>query len=66
MASQALFIVKLLVVSLILSVAIKSVAPSLFIPPTATNALIAVLLPSTVMTVTFLWRYAAFRQQKTN
>ncbi len=66
MASQTLFIVKLLVVSAILSVAIKSVAPSVSIPPTTTNALIAVLLPAIVMTVTFLWRYAASSQQKTN
>lgn len=64
MGSQTLFIFKLLGISAILSVAIKYAAPSLSIPPTSTNALIAVLLPTIVMTVTFLGRYAAARWQK--
>ena len=63
MKSQALFIVKLLIVSAVLSVAIKFVP--IAIAPTATNALIAVLLPTIVMTVTFLFRYANISQQKT-
>lgn len=63
MKSQFIFIIKLLIVSALLSVIIKF-AP-IAIPATATNALIAVLLPTTVMTVTFLFRYANFRQQKT-
>ncbi len=62
MASQGVFVVKLFAISAILSVAIKF-AP-IYIPPTATNALVAVLLPTIVMTVTFLWRYATSRQQK--
>ena len=60
MKSQILFIVKLLIVSAVLSVAIKFAPIS--IPPTATNALIAVLLPTIVMTVTFLWRYANLKK----
>lgn len=63
MKSQALFIVKLLIVSAVLSVAIKFAPIS--IAPTATNALIAVLLPTIVMGITFLFRYANIRQQKT-
>ena len=62
MKSQALFIVKLLIVSAALSVAIKFVPIS--IAPTATNALIAVLLPTIVMGVTFLFRYANIRSAK--
>ncbi len=62
MASQGFFIVKLFAISAILSVAIKFAPMS--IAPTATNALIAVLLPTIVMTVTFLWRYAVSRQRK--
>jgi hypothetical protein len=61
MKSQAMFIVKLLVVSAVMSVVIKF-AP-IAIPPTATNALIAVLLPSVVMAIAFLWRYATIDQQ---
>ncbi len=62
MKSQALFIVKLLIVSAALSVAIKFVPIS--IPPTTTNALIAVLLPTIVMGVTFLFRYANLKSVK--
>ena len=62
MKSQALFIVKLLIVSAALSVAIKFVPIS--IPPTVTNALIAVLLPTIIMGVTFLFRYANLKSVK--
>ena len=60
MASQGVFVVKLFAISAILSVAIKFAPIS--IPLTATNALIAVLLPTIVMTVTFLWRYANLKK----
>ena len=62
MKSQAIFIFKLLIVSAALSVAIKFVP--IAIAPTATNALIAVLLPTIVMGVTFLFRYANIRSAK--
>ena len=62
MKSQTIFIVKLLIVSALLSVAIKEIAPRLAIPATTTNVLIAVLLPTIVMTVTFLWRYANLKK----
>lgn len=64
MKSQIFFIVKLLIVSAVLSVAIKFAPIS--IAPTATNALIAVLLPTTVMAIIFLFRYANLRQRETN
>ncbi|MBW4662777.1 MAG: hypothetical protein KME01_01015 [Chroococcus sp. CMT-3BRIN-NPC107] len=64
MASQTLFIVKLLTLSTVLSVAIKYIAPSFAILPTPTNALIAVLLPTIVMALAFLGRYAMMNQQK--
>lgn len=64
MANQALFIVKLFVISTILSVAIKF-AP-LSIALTTTNVLICVLSPTVIMAIAFLWRYAAISKQKTN
>lgn len=62
MASQTLFIVKLLVVSAIISVVIKFVPIS--IPATTTNALIGVLSPTLIMAIALLSRYAS-RQQRT-
>lgn len=62
MASQTLFIVKLLVVSAILSVVIKFAPIS--IPATTTNALIGVLSPTLIMAIALLSRYAS-RQQRT-
>jgi hypothetical protein len=62
MKSQTIFIFKLLIVSAVLSVAIKF-AP-VAISPTATNALIAVLLPTIIMAIALLWRYLTFSPQK--
>lgn len=62
MVSQTLFIVELLVVSVILSVAIKFAPIS--IPATTTNALIGILSPTVVMASALLWRYATSRQQQ--
>ena len=64
MVSQSIFIIKLLIVSALLSVAIKGFAPYLSISPTATNALIAVLLPSVVIAIAFLFRYANLKSVK--
>ncbi len=64
MASQASFIIKLLIVSAVLSVIIKFAPIS--IPPTTNNVLIAVLLPTIVMAIALLSRYAASRQQDSN
>jgi hypothetical protein len=49
-------VLKVLLLSAGLSVAIKYLAPSLNIPVTSTNALIAVLLPSLVMAMLLIWR----------
>lgn len=62
MANQSLFLVKLLGISVILSVAIKF-AP-IAIPPTTTNALIGVLSPTLIMAIALLSRHAISRQQK--
>jgi hypothetical protein len=49
-------VLKVLLLSAGLSVAIKYLAPSLNIPVTSPNALIAVLLPSLLMAVLLIWR----------
>jgi len=49
-------ILKLFLISAAISAAIKYLAPSLNIPVTSTNALIAISLPSIVMAILLLWR----------
>ena len=56
MNSSAGFVLKILVFSAVLAIAIKSIAPSFNIPATSTIALISVLLPTTVMGVALSWR----------
>lgn len=56
MNNQTWLILKLLLLSATLSAAIKYLAPSLNIPVTSTNALIAIILPSLVMAILLLWR----------
>ncbi|MBE9209636.1 hypothetical protein IQ244_24690 [Nostoc sp. LEGE 06077] len=63
MENQLSFIVKLLVLSALISLLIKYVLPSVALPATATNALILVLLPSMIMAIALFWR---FQTQKTN
>lgn len=55
-------IVKVLVLSAGVSVAIKYLAPFLAIPATDTNALIGVLLPTIVMGLILGWR-STFKPQ---
>lgn len=62
MTSQTLFIVKLLVASTILAVAIKFTPVS--IPATTTNALIGVLSPTLIMAIALLSRYANSHNRK--
>ena len=62
--TQTAFILKILIPSTLLSVLIKYAGPSLAIPETATNVLIAVLLPSLIMASILLWRIQT--QEKTN
>ncbi|MGF2035153.1 MAG: hypothetical protein RMZ43_007550 [Nostoc sp. CmiVER01] len=62
MQNQLVFVLKLLLLSALLSVLIKYAGPSLSIPVTATNALIIVLLPIAIMAITLLWRFQAQKQ----
>ncbi|MBW4616560.1 MAG: hypothetical protein KME21_25470 [Desmonostoc vinosum HA7617-LM4] len=62
MENQLIFILKLLVLSALLSLLIKYILPSLAIAGTATNALIIVLLPSVMMAIALLWRFQVQKQ----
>ncbi|ARV58510.1 hypothetical protein BZZ01_07525 [Nostocales cyanobacterium HT-58-2] len=61
MQNQFGFVLKVFILSAGLSVLIKYVFPSLYIPATATNALIMVFLPTVLMMGILLWRFQ--RQQ---
>jgi hypothetical protein len=62
--NQLGFILKLLLISALLSLLIKYAAPSLPIPKTDTNALIMILLPTVILAIALLWRFLA--QNKIN
>ncbi|MEH2024036.1 hypothetical protein [Nostoc sp.] len=62
MENQLGLVLKLLLLSALLSVLIKSAGPSLSIPATATNALIIVLLPIAIIAIALLWRFQAQKQ----
>ncbi|MCC5603871.1 hypothetical protein [Nostoc favosum] len=62
MQNQLGLVLKLLLLSALLSVLIKYAGPSLSIPATATNALIIVLLPIVIMAIALLWRFQAQKQ----
>ncbi|MDZ8188986.1 MAG: hypothetical protein RMX96_29550 [Nostoc sp. ChiSLP02] len=62
MKNQLDFVLKLLLLSALISALIKYVAPSLSIPATATNALIIVLLPNAIVAIALLWRFQAYKQ----
>ena len=56
-APQAMrFLLKLLLFSALLSLLIKYAAPFLWIPATATSALIMVVSPTMIMATVLLWR----------
>jgi membrane protein implicated in regulation of membrane protease activity len=55
------FIVKVMVLSVLLSIGIKYGGPFLPISANATTALIAVLLPSTVLAIVLGWRWQRYR-----
>ncbi|MBW4559812.1 MAG: hypothetical protein KME32_01430 [Mojavia pulchra JT2-VF2] len=55
-------VLKVLLLSTLLSLLIKYVAPSLMIPGTNTIALVSVLLPSVILAIALLWRFQ--RQNK--
>lgn len=56
MDSNTVFILKVLILSLIISVAIKYVGPYLAIPATSLNAIIAVSLPAILVGTFLIWR----------
>jgi hypothetical protein len=62
METQALFVLKVLVFSAGLSILIKYGGSTLDIAPTLTNVLLAVLMPTLIMTITLLWRTFQQRQ----
>lgn len=62
MENQLGLVVKVLLLSMVLSFLIKYVAPILPIPGTATNALILVLLPTVIMAIALAWRFQAQKQ----
>ena len=55
-------IIKVFMLSLVISFLIKDILPNFSIPATTTTALILVLLPTIVLAATLLWRMQ--RQQK--
>jgi hypothetical protein len=60
--NQMGLILKLLLLSALLSLLIKYAAPSLAIPTTASNALIIVLLPPVILAIALLWRFQVQKQ----
>ncbi|MEM6399994.1 MAG: hypothetical protein AAF757_07120 [Cyanobacteria bacterium P01_D01_bin.116] len=64
MKNQFIFVLKVLLLSAVISVFIKYVAPSLSIPETATNALIIILLPNVIMATLLIWQISG--RQETN
>ncbi|MGH8002979.1 MAG: hypothetical protein ACREPR_26975 [Brasilonema sp.] len=56
MQNQLGFVLKVFFLSAGLSVLIKYILPSLYIPATATNALIMIFLPVILLTSVLLWR----------
>lgn len=56
MFNQIGFIIKVFIVSAIVSVAIVYVGPMLAIAPTQFNALFAIIIPIPILVVALLWR----------
>ncbi|BBD56377.1 hypothetical protein NO976_02445 [Planktothrix agardhii] len=63
MDNKITFLLKVLLLSLGLSVLIKFVGPLLTIPTSSTIALIAVCLPSVILALLFSWRLRQHSQQ---
>ncbi len=56
METQLNFILKVLILSAVVSVLIKYASPSLPIAPTSLNALIGVMTPTIVLAIALWWR----------
>ncbi|MEH2162194.1 MAG: hypothetical protein V7K38_14410 [Nostoc sp.] len=59
MVNQLGLVLKLLLLSALLSLLIKYAGPSVPIPATATNALIIILSPIVIIAIALLWRFQA-------
>ncbi|MBD2663303.1 hypothetical protein B6N60_03175 [Richelia sinica FACHB-800] len=62
MKNQLVFLLKLLLLSALLSALIKYLGPSLFIPATDLNALIIVLLPTVIVATILISRMTTQQQ----
>ncbi|MFQ4144816.1 hypothetical protein [Chlorogloeopsis sp. ULAP02] len=62
MENQLRFILKVFLLSAIISILIKYVGPYLAIAQTGKNALIIVLLPTIFMAIALLWRFQTHKQ----
>ncbi|HAC64793.1 MAG TPA: hypothetical protein DCF68_14990 [Cyanothece sp. UBA12306] len=56
MNDQIIFVAKVLIISLFLSILIKYGGQSIEISPTALNATLAITIPPVLMALTLLWR----------
>ncbi len=62
MKNQLGLVLKVFLLSAVISLLIKYAGPFLFIPATSINALIIVLLPTVIMAIALLWRFQAQKQ----
>nr|WP_228020652.1 hypothetical protein [Sphaerospermopsis sp. LEGE 08334] len=62
MKNQLFFLLKLLLLSTVISFLIKYAGPMLLIPATSLNALFSVFLPTVIMITLLLWRIPAQKQ----
>ncbi len=62
MKNQLGFVLKVFLLSAVISLLIKYAGPFLFIPATSINALIIVLLPTVMMAIALLWRFQTQKQ----
>ncbi|MFB2772900.1 hypothetical protein ACE1AT_27055 [Pelatocladus sp. BLCC-F211] len=62
MKNQLGFLLKVFLLSAVISLLIKYAGPFLFIPATSINALIIVLLPTVMMAIALLWRFQTHKQ----
>ncbi|MDJ0702323.1 MAG: hypothetical protein QNJ46_03505 [Leptolyngbyaceae cyanobacterium MO_188.B28] len=56
MGSSIGFVSKVLIISAVLAALIKYIGPSLEIPATPSNSLIAILSPTLIMAILLIWR----------
>jgi hypothetical protein len=59
---MANLIIKVLILSLVISVLIKYVGPSLPVAATSVNALIAILTPALIVAIALVWRSGKYQQ----